>query len=105
MVVAPGEIDELRVDRHAIDDGIAVVEVTVQLAEGSDLGRADEGEILRPEEDDLPLALVAVAGDVGEGGLRVGGNHGLEIEGWELVADGQHYRCSDRKSTRLNSSH
>ena len=51
---------------------VAVGELAVELAEGGDLGRADEGEVLGPEEDDLPLALVGLVVDLGEGGLGVG---------------------------------
>ena len=58
MVLAPGQMHELAVGRDAIDHGVAIVEVAVQLAEAGDLGRADEGEVLGPEEHQLPLALV-----------------------------------------------
>ena len=37
--------------------GVAVREIALQLAIADDLGRADEGEVLRPVEDDLPLAV------------------------------------------------
>ncbi|MCY1465331.1 hypothetical protein D9M71_834620 [compost metagenome] len=60
MVAAPGQLDELVVGRTAEDHGVAVFEVLAQLGEGLDLGRADEGEVLRVEEDDLPLAVKAV---------------------------------------------
>ena len=42
---------------------VAVIEVLVLLAELGDLGRADEGEVLRPGKQDQPLALVGVLGD------------------------------------------
>src|SRR5690606_3930846 len=55
VVAAPGQLDELVVGRTAEHDGVAVFEVLAQLGEGGDFGRADEGEVLRVEEDDLPL--------------------------------------------------
>src|SRR5882757_1261769 len=90
MVLAPGEVHELGVGRSAVDDSIALVERAVELAEGRDLGRADEGEILGPEEHDLPLAGVALVGELGERRLGVGAHDRLEVEGWEFVSDGQH---------------
>src|SRR5215212_4254255 len=90
MVLAPGQVHELRIGRDAVDDGVTLVERLVELAEGGDLGRADEGEVLRPEEHDLPFAGVALVGDLLEGRLRIGAHHRLEVEGRKLVANGQH---------------
>src|SRR4051812_44924992 len=90
MVLAPGEMDELAVGRDAVHHRVALVELLVELAEGRDLGRADEGEVLRPEEHHLPFALVGLVVDRLEGGLGVGTHHGLEVEGRELVANRQH---------------
>ena len=87
-------MDELAVGRDAVDHRVAIGEVAVQLAEGDDLGRADEGEILRPEEYDLPLAGVGLSGDFGECGVEVEALgpalHGLEVELREGVANRQH---------------
>ena len=58
MVLPPGQMHELAVGRDAVDHRVAVGEIATELAEAGDLGGADEGEILRPEEHDLPLALV-----------------------------------------------
>ena len=77
----------------------------VQLAEPGDLGRADEGEVLRPEEDDLPLAGIGGVEDLGEGLAGAAealgaGLDGGQREGRELVANGQHagilsvFRCT-----------
>src|SRR5690606_38059271 len=55
VVAAPGQLGELIVGRTAQNHGVAVLEVLAQLGEGGDFGRADEGEVLRVEEDDLPL--------------------------------------------------
>src|SRR5262245_58204664 len=90
MVLPPGEMHELAVGRNAIDHGIAVVELAVQLAECRDLRRTDESEVLGPEEDHFPLALVGPVVDLGEGLLGVGGDHRLEVEGRELVTNGKH---------------
>ena len=38
---------------------IAILELLVMLAKAGDFSGADEGEILGPEEVDLPLAFVA----------------------------------------------
>src|SRR5579883_292398 len=90
VVLTPGEMNELAIGRDAVHDRVALVEFLVQLAEGGDLGRADEGEILRPEEHDLPLALVGLVVDRLERGLGVAAHHGLEVEGRELVPNRQH---------------
>src|SRR6266853_444237 len=90
MVLAPRQMHELGVGRNTVEHRVAVVEVAVELAESGDLGRTDEGEILRPEEHDLPFAGVALVGTILEGGLGVGAHRRLEIEGRKLVTDGQH---------------
>ena len=64
VALAPGEVHELRVGADAVELRVAVAELLVELAEGRDLGRADEGEVLRPEEEDLPLAGVESCVDV-----------------------------------------
>src|SRR5882757_8901212 len=90
MVLAPCQVHEFRVRRHAVDYRVALVERLVELAEGGDLGRTDEGEILRPEEHDLPFAGFALVGNLLEGSLRIGAHHRFEVEGRKLVANGQH---------------
>src|SRR5512134_1345946 len=94
MLAAPREVDELAVGRGAVDHRVAVVELAVQLAERRDLGRAHEGEVLRPEEDQLPLAGVGPVGDAGEGLVLLQRHHGLEVELGNAVANGQHVRSS-----------
>src|SRR3546814_4592418 len=56
MVALPGEVHELAVDREPEKLGVAVDELLVEPAEGRDLRRADEGEVLRPGEEHEPLA-------------------------------------------------
>jgi hypothetical protein len=58
VVVAPCQMYEFAVDRRAINHGVAVVEFAVDLAERGYFSRADEGEVLRPEEQHFPLARV-----------------------------------------------
>ena len=94
---APVEVGELVVGGAAEDLGVAVLELVVELAECGDLGRADEGEVLRVEEDDLPLALVLVEADLlevvlrllGVGLVQVAALECGESELGELVADGE----------------
>src|SRR6185312_2799461 len=81
----------------AIDHRVAVLELAVQRAEAGDLGRADEGEILRPEEHDLPFARVRGVVEIAEGGFGVGRNDALQFEFGEFVTNGQH-RVSFRKA-------
>src|SRR5882757_6417284 len=90
MVLAPRQMHELRIGRGAVEHRVAIVEFAIELAEGGDLGRTDEGEILRPEEHDLPFAGVALVGNILEGSLRIGAHHRFEVEGRKLVANGQH---------------
>jgi len=80
MALAPGQVHELAVGRGAMDHGVAVVEIAVQLAKGRDLGRAHEGEVLGPEEHDLPLALVALVRDALEGLGGIAIDDGVQIE-------------------------
>src|SRR4051812_35762826 len=75
----PGMVDEFRIGAAAEDLGVAISEFAVHLAEGCDLGRADEGEVLGPEEIQLPLAFVILVSDVFESAL-------------DLAADG----CGER---------
>ena len=63
MMIAPGVVNEFAVGGAAEDLAIAILEFFVRFTEGSDLGRADEGEILRPEKVQLPLASVVLVGD------------------------------------------
>ena len=96
MLCPPLEVHELVVHRRTQHLGVAIGELVVQTTEGSDLGRAHEGEILRPEEDHTPLAGVVVAGDGGEVVVRLLGVHLRQIAaddrsqvvGREFIADG-----------------
>src|SRR5215471_4801580 len=101
MVLPPRQMHVLRIGRDAVDHRLALVERLVELAESRDLGRTDEGEILGPEEDDLPLALVGLVGHLPEGGLGIDACHRLEIEGGELVANRQHETLRSHRLERF----
>src|SRR4029077_1278581 len=90
MVVTPRQMHEFAVDRGAINDGVTVVELGVELAERGNLSGADEGEVLRPEEQHFPLALVRFVGDALERLVRVDRNDGVEVKCGKTVTDGQH---------------
>lgn len=92
VVLAPGEMDEFGVDAGAEDLRVAFRELLGHLAEFRDLGWADEGEILGPEEEDEPFAFVGIVRNVLERVRDVRGNSGFELEGWEFLADAEHGR-------------
>jgi len=69
---------------------VAVTEIAVELVEADDLGRANEGEILRPGEDDEPFAVIAFVRHRRESGLHIGAGDGGQREGGELVSNTQH---------------
>src|SRR5205823_14227917 len=71
VMSAPGMVDELGIGAAAEDLRVPIRELAVHLAEGSDLGGADKGEILRPKEVDIPLAFVVLVGDDLESRLDV----------------------------------
>ncbi len=93
----PVEVGELVVTGAAENDGVAVIELFVELAERGDLGRADEGEVLRVEEHDLPLADVRLVGDLLKVVIRrcsvsvaqVAALESGQIELGKLVTDGE----------------
>ena len=61
LVAPPRVVHVLAVDGDAEQLRVARLEFLLELAEGGDLGRAHEGEVLRPEEHDLPLARVKLS--------------------------------------------
>ena len=88
MVVAPRQVDELGVGAAAKDLRIAIAKFLVQLAEGGNFRRADESEILGPEEIDLPLAGVVFVGDGFEGGIFIGADGCSDTEVRKFLANG-----------------
>ena len=91
---APGEVDVGGVGRGADQHRVAVGEILRELAIADDLGRADEGEILRPVEQDLPLAV-----GLGEVDRLACGQRGHALldgknEFGKLVANGKHASSS-----------
>ncbi len=87
---APSGMDEIAIGRRADQHGIAIREILFQAAVADDLGRADEGEILRPEEHDQPLTGIGFVGNLREIGLVVRAGHGGQVEFREAIANGQH---------------
>ena len=71
-MLPPREVDELTVGAGTVDDRITIGEVIIEFTESGNLGRADKGEILRPEEDDLPFPCVCSIGNVRKCSLRIG---------------------------------
>ncbi len=90
VVLAPGVVDELVVDGDAEHLGVAVGELAVEATELGDLGGADEGEVLRPEEHDAPLALVGLVVDRLERLVGVERHAGGEFVLGEVVTDSEH---------------
>src|SRR6185369_6410712 len=94
------ELAELVVGGTAQQHGIALGELLRQLVEAHDLGRADEGEILRIEVNDLPLAREALLRDRLEGRDAVffvvvePGLHANDRERFQLVANRLHRKNS-----------
>ncbi len=96
VLAAPGELDVLVVDRAAHHHRVALGELRVQPGELGDLGGAHEGEVLRIEEDHLPLAGEALARERLEGALAVllvmheAGLHADDLEFRQFLTDAEH---------------
>lgn len=63
VITTPCELHEFIVGRATKNDGVTVFEVRCKTRKFCDFGRANKGEVLRVEEDDLPLAREACFGD------------------------------------------
>src|SRR5579859_3033744 len=83
----PGKMHVLAIDAHTVQLRITRAELLVELAEGGNLGRADEGEVLRPEEHHLPLAGGAVVAEGPKSVLRITRNDAGERERGEFLAN------------------
>ena len=96
VVTPPAEFAELVVGAATHQHGVTLFELPRQLVEGHDLGRANEGEVLGPEIDDLPLAGKALLGQGLEGRDAVflvlveAGLDADDAERFELLTDGLH---------------
>jgi hypothetical protein len=110
MLGAPLEVDELAVHRYPEHLRVAILELVVEFPESGDFGGAYESEVLRPEEDHAPLALVVVAGD---GREVVAGLLGVDLGqvatdergqsvGGELVANGQQCHVTPPRQEELD---
>src|SRR5262249_9784291 len=69
---------------------IARLEFLVELAERGDLGRADEGEVLRPEKEHLPLAGEAAVVERLEGLVQIVRDDTGQGELRELLSNTEH---------------
>jgi len=100
VLAAPSELAELVVGGAAEHDGVAVGEILRQSRELGDLGWAYEGEILRIEEDDLPLSGKAIFRQRFEGALSFfflqvkAGLYADNLKGRELVSNSEHTSIS-----------
>src|SRR6516162_9987420 len=90
FLAAPGQVHVLAVGADTEQLRIACTELLLEPAESRDLGRADEGEILGPEEHDLPLAGEAIVREGLEGVLAVVRDDTGEVEFGEMTADTCH---------------
>jgi hypothetical protein len=63
VISAPGKMNELGICAAAENLRIALGGFLVELCERDDLGWADIGEVVRPREVYLPLALIVFAGN------------------------------------------
>jgi hypothetical protein len=55
MVLAPGKMDVFGIRTATEQLRVAVLELSIQLAECGDLSRADKREVLRPEKNRLSI--------------------------------------------------
>ena len=81
---------EVGVGRHAVDLDAELLELGVAVGQVVELGRADEGEVGRIEEEDRPLALGGRLGDVDELAVLEGGR----LERFDFGIDQRHEASS-----------
>ena len=81
--VVPGLVGEVGVGGHRVDLDAQLLELGVVVGQVAQLGRADEGEVGRVEEDHGPLALEVGVGDVDELAVVEGGG----LEGLDFGVD------------------
>jgi hypothetical protein len=94
--LAPREVDEIGVGRGADQDRVTVGEILGEVAITDDLGRAHEGEVLRPPEQDLPLAGIVLVGQRLAVGQRRHALLNRNLELGNLVANGEHRSFSSK---------
>jgi hypothetical protein len=81
----------------AQDLRVAVGELAVHLAECGDLSGADEGEVLGPEEVDLPFAFVILVSDALECALDVAADCCRQRVRGEFFSYSDHFSFSPMK--------
>ena len=59
----PGVVDEFAIGAAAEYLRVTILKLVIEFAEGGDFGGADEGEVLGPEEIDLPLIFEILIAD------------------------------------------
>src|SRR5258706_14806923 len=91
---APGKVRVLVVGAAAEDDGITVGELAVLLAEFDDLGRTDQGEVLRVGVNNQPLPSVVLRADGLEFFSLLDADGGFEAVLRKLVSNGKHGHLS-----------
>ena len=82
----PGLVGEMGVGGHGVDFDAQLLELGVVVSHVAQLGRADEGEVGRVEEEDGPLALQVGFGDFDELALL----ERLSFERLDLGVDNGH---------------
>jgi hypothetical protein len=88
--LTPGEVHVMRIRARAEHLRVARGELGVGPPELGDLGRADEREVHRPEEEHQPFAGVALVRDLLKLLPRITAHDGLNAKRGQLVSDGQH---------------
>jgi hypothetical protein len=86
---------EVRVGARAEQLRVAVGKVAVAAPELGDLGRTDEREVHRPEEDHLPLATVRLVRDRLELFTLLQAHDRLELELRKAISNRQHLSSSN----------
>jgi hypothetical protein len=88
--MAPGQVHELGIRAGAQHLRVPIGKVVVQLRESRDLSRAYEGEILRPEENDFPLAFIFLKRQVLEGLALIQADDGFQFEIRKSISYSKH---------------
>jgi hypothetical protein len=83
----PGVVDEFAIGAASEHLRITILKVAIEFAECGDLGGANEGEILGPEEVDLPLIFEILIADRLKGLSLFQAYSRLQGIGRELVSD------------------
>jgi hypothetical protein len=83
----PGVVDEFAIGAAAEYLRVTILKLVIEFAEGGDFGGADEGEVLGPEEIDLPLIFEILIADSLKRLSLFEAHGGLQGIGRELVSN------------------